>query len=182
MKHGTCGMKIEGIQKCGKTSEMKKHFLITATEYLNIGWMFVFGAKTRKKPRVLLANFQYRGSMPPFICWNPNIRDPLSTNNLLSCLSTLLLRSYMFFCVREYKLRSYIDSCNRTTRVRHINSKKMQPVSWFTKPVEQSGLMIALSQFARQNMPPSCPICRGSQTLIKKSRLSSVVLLNRQEH
>ena len=107
--------------------------------------------------------------------------DPLSTNNLLSCLSTLLLHSYMLFCVRKYKLRSYIDSFNRPKIVRHINSKKMRPVSWFTKPVEQSGLMTALSQFIRYNITPNCPICRGSQTLIKKSCLSGLVLLTRQE-
>ena len=70
------------------------------------------------------------------------LKDPLSTNNLLPCLSTLLLRSYMFFCVRKYKLHSYIDSCKGTARVRHSNSKKT-PVSWFTNPVEQLGLMIA---------------------------------------
>ena len=88
-------------------------------------------------------------------------KDPLSTNNLLYCLSTLLLRSYMFFCVRQYKLCRYIDSCNRTTRVRHIHSKKTRPVSWFTKPVELPDLMFA--------------------KFIKKSRQSGLALLTRQE-
>ena len=72
-------------------------------------------------------------------------KDPLSINNLHSRFSTLLLRSYVFFYLRKYKLRSYIDSCNGTTRVQHINSTKKWSVSWFTKPVEQSGLIIALS-------------------------------------